>query len=182
MNQRVTVCSPEETKAILEALGDDPSKAKALLQGRFRLTCREANGNVAWEVARENLITDYGRRRFYLDNLGNASAFLFTSPSSEAPLIARAAVLDDGASSSSQFSTIVNPTYDSLTLTKSWFFSFATPASTRRIGTVGLTAYSSASLVGPQRLLAYALVSPVKTQTTSQTLELRYTIALTPVY
>lgn len=181
MTQRVDVCSPEEARAIIEALEYDPAAQPKMLRGSFTLACREANGREAWRVAQENLITDYGRRRLMVDALRNGLVRLFTSPSGEAPLIARSGLADDGAATSAQVTAALNATYDGNALTKSWFTTFSTPASTRRIGTVGLCkGYDTA--FGVFGILAYALLNPVRTQTTTQTLELRYTIALTPVY
>jgi hypothetical protein len=146
--------------------------------------CREADGAVAWEVHQSNLITDLCRRRFFLYPLvgGASGVYCVTSPTVEAPLIGRVSLPDDGNASSSQASAQLTPTYDSLTLTKTWSATFAAPAANRAIGTIGLAAGGRNVNFGPSLLVAYTLLSPSKVQTTTQTLEVLYRITLTPSY
>lgn len=152
-----------------------------MFHGHVDAVCREMDGSVAWEVHQPNLITDYGR-----SVLANGTFYIMrvvTSPATEDADVWRTAFTDDGAAASSQQSTNVTPTYDSFSLTKTWapVSAFAAPASNRRIGIIGLT--DSAKLAGMiSRLTAYTRITPVRTQTPTQTLEVVYKITLTPLY
>ncbi len=179
---KITVCTPDEARRYIEALGPDPLKpSPGQFKGFVDLTCREEDGSVAWEVHQPNLITDWRRLR----GVGQSdwqSPFLFTSPSSEPALRGRSTLTDDGAATSSQ-SAVVTGSYDSITLTWSYLTTFAVPVgSNRRIGTVGLCNSAWNSNYGISGIWAYTVLSPFKTQTTTQTLELRYRVTLIPTY
>lgn len=184
MTPHVEVCSPEEAARLLKKLGHEPARwPEKLLKGYVDLTCREADGSVAWEVHQPNLITDYGRRRF-LDGILH-TFYVVTSPSADAPANGRSGIIDYGTSGTvvaSQESTFVTPTYDAVTLTKTWNITFTAPAYNRALGCIGLTDVGSKPAFGVNGLIAYTLLSPVRTQTTSQTLEVLYRITINPVY
>lgn len=179
---KLTVCTPDEARRYIEALGPDPLKpSPGQFKGFIDLTAREEDGSVAWEVHQSNLITDYRRLRG-VGQSGWNNPFIFTSPSSEPALRGRSTLTDDGAASSAQ-SAGVTGTYDSLTLTWSYLTTFAVPSgSNRRIGTVGLCHVGWSNLYGIVGIWAYTVLSPFKTQTTTQTLELRYRVTLIPTY
>lgn len=181
----VQPCSPDEAARIIAALGDDPRAWKPkMLTGFVDAWCRNADGSIAWEIHQPNLITDTGRRRFFVAGFGanTQGLFLCTSPSSETPAVSRQTLADDGAATSSQASALqATHAYDSLTLTKSFSATFGAPAANRTIGTIALGNGRLANF-GLTLVCAYTLITPVKTQTTSQTLEVLYRITLTPVY
>lgn len=184
MNPTVEVCSPEEADRILKKLGHEPSRwPEKLLKGFVDITCREADGSVAWEIHQPNLITDYGRRRFTEGFL--YGLYVITSPSTDPPANGRSALLDYGTSGSvvsSQESVVVNPTYDSVALTKTWNTTFGVPTFNRAVGCIGLSDVSIKPASGVNGLYAYTLLAPSRTQTTSQTLEVLYRITINPVY
>lgn len=180
MSHLVQECSPAEAARIIAALGDDPRGARErMLHGHVQATCRERDGSVAWEIDQPNLITDLYRRR--LADQVIHQAYVMTSPSTEAPDQLRSSVLDDGNASSSQASAIITSTYDAVTLTRAFTATFSTPAANRQIGVIGLGTGRLAHL-GPYGFYAYTLITPVKTQTTTQTLEVVYRVTLTPIY
>lgn len=176
MSQLVKEYTPEEARRYCAALAGSPVE----LHGHVDAVCREADGSVAWEVHKPNIITDSGRRRL-VNNIW-ATSFIVTSPSTEAADPARTGLPDDGNTSSSQSSGTLNGTYDSITLTRTWANTFAAPAATRQIGTVGLTTRTWSSAFGVFQLMAYTVLTPVKTQGPTQTLEIVYRITLTPIY
>lgn len=146
-------------------------------EGFIDAVCREESSQeVAWELHQRNLFTDYGRREWM--NASIASFQVGTSPSAETPLLARYSLSDNGQTSSSQ-STSVSPTNNSSTNTKTFSTSFGTPSGNRQIGTIGLGIYNN--LFGFDQVVAYSLITPIKTQTTTQTLEIVYRITITPV-
>lgn len=180
MSHHVEVCSPAEAEAIIAKLTkDDP--IDFVLEGHVFLTAREASGKVAWQHDQKNIITDFGRRHFCAFNF--VPAFIVTSPSIETAALGRYALLDDGNASSSQASGSTAPTYDSVTLTKTWSpAAFSAPAANRQIGTVGLCVATRDGNVGLFQTAAFTVLTPVKTQTTAQTLEVVYKVTLTPIY
>jgi hypothetical protein len=181
MKTLVQACSPDEASRIIAQLGDDPSAwPTKMVRGYVDAVCREADGSVAWEAHQPNLFTDHGRRRlFHTGFTAAALSHIFTSPSQEPPAIGRDTLLDDGNASSSQ-SAACNPTYDSLTLTKTFTTTFAAPTTTRSIGTIGFGVGRGAAY-GVSKIYAYTRLSPAKTQTTTQTLEVQYRLVLTPI-
>lgn len=181
MSELIEVCSPEESKRVIAKLGLDRRTMGFSLSGYIDAVCRdEKSGTVAWEIHQPNVITDYGRRSF--SDLGFWSVYVFSSPSTDAASLARYTLLDSGTSNSSQTSTLLTPSYDSITLTKTWTNSFAAPASNRQIGAIGLCRTAKSTALGIYGIIAYALISPIKTQSTLQTLEVLYRVTLTPVY
>jgi hypothetical protein len=178
MTARVQVCSPDEARRIIAALGPPEKAHETMLHGFVDLTCREEDGSIAWEIHQPNVITDYGRRLFFMNGLGDATGYLFTSPSTETPIIGRYALPDTG--NVAQVSGVITHSYDANTLTKTIYYNFPAPASAKQIGTVGVGYVATG--VGPYAIVAYTRISPVKTQGTTQTLELQYRITLTPVY
>lgn len=182
MTPLVEVCSPADAERIIRALGPDPEEwNQRLLHGHVDAVCREQDGSVAWEIHQPNVITDFGRRQMAVQTI--TTMYVGTSPSNEVADAGRSFFPDDGAATSAQLSASVNATYDSVTLTKTWSpAAFAAPAANRQIGMIGLSINSTKSGYGLDGLFAYTVLSPVKTQTTSQTLEVVYKITLTPIY
>lgn len=150
-------------------------------RGEIILTIRE-NGRIVDEVRKSNVVTDVGRRAPVAGNTGLGSLYCFLAPSSEAPAVTRYAIVDDDGSSATSGSG-VTPSFDWNALTKSWFFTFSAPAATRRVGTVGISArLTDVGRCGVYGIVAYTTLSPVKYQTTLQTLELNYRLIYTPTY
>jgi hypothetical protein len=106
------------------------------------------------------------------------------APSKETPTLARSSISTDPAqcfiSGNLGSGTITPATY-----TRTYSFNFATPpASNRTLGTVMWMFYQHGinTWMGPEQIGAYALLTPPKTQTTLQTLEVVYKISMNPVY
>lgn len=201
----VEVCSPAEAQALIDRLGLSPlvpaPSLAARLKGFVDVTCREADGSVAWEAHQENIITDFGLRCFAYGwaaaTSGGGNPFLFLSPNIAPALGARYTLVDTGnciltmaAPSTNTFSTIAGATlaYDGNTLTKTYGYTFPTGA--RRIGTVGLArnvgtssgAVAGGVADGVPEVMCYTVLSPVKSQTSSQTVECLYRVTLTAIY
>lgn len=176
--------TPEDARQVLDRLlsYEKYSTCGATLRGEIELTCREPDGTPAWRVIQPNLFTDSGRRLFAEVGFPASGIYLFTSPSTETASQSRTALPDE--TSSTQHSTALSATSDNSTLIKQWFYTFPAPASNKLIGTVGieskLPSSTASSMVS--RIVAYTVLSPTKTQTTTQTLELLYRVAFTPVY
>lgn len=176
---RVQVCSPHEAEEIIQAMGGH-SPFAFRVEGWLDAVCRNVeDATIAWELHQQNLVTDVGRRHFAGTGLRNTMN-LFTSPSMEVPSIGRYGLLDDGNASSSQASVgTLAATYDALTLTKTFPYTFGAPAANRTIGTVGIGRRLPSGMFG---IVAYTLITPVKVQSTTQTLELQYRLTLTPAF
>jgi hypothetical protein len=189
---RVSVVSPEEAAALMARLragGVENQNARRTavvqggleMKGSFELVARDVeSGDVAWTHKDENLITDFGRRawmdgRFATLQLGFAA-------STELPSAGRCSLSGDVT----QIFTTgnLNPSNNSVTNTKTLSTTFTTPASNRTLGTIWLQRLNeninAAGYV--HGLIAYALLTPPKTQTTTQTLEVVYKISMTPIY
>ena len=184
MKPSVEVCSPEEAARYIRALKGEPSPRPPMdykLNGFVDLTCREDDGSVAWEVHQPNLITDLARRMWTDGNF--YTGYILVSPTTEDADPSRTAFTDNGTAAGGVISVGINPGYDSITRTKTWTATpFTAPALNRQIGLIGLTR-TSQTVAGYMRMLyAYTRLTPVKTQTTSQTLEVVYKITLTPLY
>ena len=189
---KVSVVSPEEATEVLNRLRrGDPSNKNARrtamlqggieLKGSFELTCREAaTGEIAWTHKDDNLITDFGRRgwmdsRFYNLQVGFSS-------STEPPTVSRNSL----ASDVNQIFTSGNnsPSNNSSTHTKTISTTFGTPANNRTLGSIWIQRVNESINASGfvHGMLAYALLTPPKTQTTTQTLEVVYKISMSPIY
>lgn len=150
------------------------------IQGEFDLTCRDAEtGDVAWQVTQPNILTNYGLMLYA--NTGLNQAILGLAPSKEQPLAIRGSLSTDPTQcwASASLSWTVTPS----TYTKQCSTTFTTPASTRTLGTVFIQQFQTAlnANIGPTAIAAYSLLTPFRTQTTTQTVELVYRISVTPV-
>lgn len=187
----VQLLDPEAATEMLRKFGLAPTQLKPRrtlilpgdleLKGSFEMVARDVRtGEVAWQYAGENLITDWGRR-IWMDTRFSNGKIGFTD-SSEVPLAARSAIACDPAQPVVSGSLV--PTNDPATHTKTYSTTFATPAVNRTLGTIGLTSNSQTvqALGGLPGLAAYALLTPPKVQTTVQTLEVTYKISMTPIF
>ena len=187
---KVSVPSPEEAAAALARLraGERENSRPALalyegveLKGSFEITARDVRtGEVAWDYKGTNLITDFGRRawmdmRFYNIQIG-------FSASIEPPTAARGSI--SGDINQIFASGNLSPSNNSVTHTKTVSTTFGTPASNRGLGTIFLFRLNEGVVAhGMARgVIAYALLTPPKTQTTTQTLEVVYKISMSPIY
>lgn len=195
-NYKVQVLSPEEAATFLARKGSylgkplKPDHRKIVangfeVKGEFELTARDAKtGAVDWHVQQENLLTDYGRHYFF--ELGMTNLRLGFCPSQETPNIVRCALATDG----SQTFVSVNLGSGSVTpstYTKQWSTTFGVPNPlvNRTLGTIWTGHYASSgpdAQMGPVVIWSYALLTPPKTQTTVQTLEVVYKLSLNPIY
>lgn len=175
----VQLLSPEETLAILDLIrrkAEDLPSLGVELHGHFDVVCREEDGVVAWERHQDNLLTDLGRRRWLYDNINNPA--IFTCGVAETPNSGRYFLGDN--SQSTQVSTALAPTVDQNALTKTWSYTFAVPSQNRPIGIIGLCDSSNSNQnSGAYTILCYSLLVPMKTQSTSQTLEVSYRLTMT---
>lgn len=145
------------------------------IKGELELTAHEEDGSVAWHVPwQKNLITDYGRRRWAWDCFKTGRVF-FAAPQ-ETPRFDRYSVLEFASSISWQAADPA-PTTDWAAMTKTWAYTFPVPGATRTIGMVGLCDGVNSGY-GTFAINTYSLLTPVKTQTTSQTVELNYRLTL----
>ena len=168
--------STEICAALLRAKSNDSIEWQGFsIKGELELTGREEDGSVAWHVPwQKNLITDYGRRKWSADCFNNGRIFM--SAPQETPRFDRNSILDSTSAASYQASSPA-PATDWAAGTKTWAYTFPVPGSTRTIGVVGL-ADSANSGHGSLYIYTYSLLTPAKTQTTSQTVELNYRLTL----
>jgi hypothetical protein len=188
---RVTTVSPEEGEAVLARLRGATTENKNArrsvvlpggfeLKGSFELVCREEKtGEVAWAHSDNNLITDYGRR-IWMDYKFSGMTLGFCA-STETPTAARSSL--SGDSTQIFFSATLTPSNNSVTNTKTLSTTFTTPPNNRTLGSILLMDYYASAPNGIARgICAYALLTPPKTQTTTQTLEVVYKISMSPIY
>jgi hypothetical protein len=195
---KVSVVNPEEAREVLSRLRPGSpenrnARREAILQGgielkgSFEIVARDAaSGEVAWSHKGENLITDFGRR-VWMDYRINGAQLGFSS-STEPPNSSRCAISSDSAQ---LFVSSVNltPTNNPVTHTKTFVCNSTISANygsgqgNRNLGTIFLLAYNAGLVTGYARnIIAYALMTPPKTQTNTQTLEVIYKISMSPIY
>lgn len=151
------------------------------LRGSFGIVCRESTGEEVWSVEQSNLLTDMGRR-IWMDTALESARIAF-SQSIEPPNPSRYTICCDASNSLAFTSITTTPSNDSVTNTKTFSTTFTTPPVTRTLGTIMLcwnTTNTDAN-VGVYGIAAYALLTPAKTQTTTQTLEVVYRISMSPI-
>lgn len=186
----VQVVSPEEAAELIQKFKQGPENLngrKSLmlagvgvnLEGSFSLTARDAaSGEIEWAHEDKNLITDFGRR-VWADTRFSASVFISFSPSTEVPQSGRYSIPSDVTQcfSSGGFAPVNAPA----THTKTWSTTFGTPGTTRTLGTIALCSATTEGNMGTKFVMAYALLTPPKTQTTTQTLEVVYKVSMNPI-
>lgn len=181
----LTELSPSEAQEILRRMNERGKRtmvcgADMEIKGSCEAVCRDAiTGEVAWQLAQENTVTDYARQCWFEDSMPSSS--IFVAASTETPDFRRYSIctpVDGIASTSSGGITSTNTT---ATLTKTWSTTFGTPSSTRTIGTIGLGSTDGNSRMGIWGIRAYLLLSPPKTQTVNQTLEIVYKLSMSPI-
>jgi hypothetical protein len=154
------------------------------LKGWFEMTCRDArSGEVEWEHKQDNIITDYGRSEFW--GFGWAPMQLGFAPSTETPNLLRTSILTDG-NQAFAYGTSITAVVTPSTYTRTYGpVTFGQPGSNRTLGTL-FTAYYTGTVVsanlGVYYCWSYALLTPPKTQTTTQTIELIYKMSINPIY
>jgi hypothetical protein len=148
------------------------------LVGEFSLTARNSeSGEVEWEHADKNLITDYGRRWWMYAHWSNAA--ICFAPSLEVPQLGRYSISTDATQCVASWITAVNTP---ATHTKTFSTTFGTPAANRTLGTILLCDSSPVTAnKGVVTVCAFALLTPPKTQTTVQTLEVVYRVSMNPI-
>lgn len=189
---KVSIPSPEEAEAALQrlragnAVRTTPRPELTLyegvsLHGAFEITARDAkSGEVEWDYKGTNLITDFGRR-YWMDARFSTIQVGFAA-STEPPTAARSAI--SGDINQIFASGNLSPSNNSVTHTKTVSTTFGTPASNRTLGTIFLQRVNDGVVAqsGTRAVIAYALLTPPKTQTTTQTLEVVYKISMSPIY
>ena len=187
----VAVVSQAEADAFIRRLRNGPenlggSRTMVLaggfeLVGEFSLTARDArSGEVEWEHSGKNLITDFGRR-IWQEARWHQSVIAF-SPSTQAPQSGRYSLGTDGTQCLA--SGALTSTNTPATHTKQYSTTFGTPAANRTLGTIALGRYTgtvASTNEGLMQLMAFALLTPPKTQTPPQTLEVVYKVSMNPI-
>ena len=190
---KVSIPSPEEAEEAIARLRsggplnqrDRRTVALAgglVLKGSFELTAKDAEtGEVAWKHADDNLITDFGRRAWM--DVRFSTLMVGFCPSTEAPIAGRCTLATD--TTQTFLSANLGPSNNTTTHTKtiSTTFGVPNPLVNRTLGTIFLFRGSDAlyTTSGPALMIAYALLTPPKTQTTTQTLEVVYKISMSPI-
>lgn len=153
------------------------------MSGSFELNVSDSRtGQLLWTHTQPNLITDWGRHVWF--DAAWTVVRLGFSPAQEAPNLSRCSVPTDGSqvfvSSNLGIGTVIPATY-----TRQWSVTFSAPASNRTLGTIFTTTTASNSVdtnVGPCQMMSYTLLTPPKTQMTTQTLEVVYRLSMNPIY
>jgi hypothetical protein len=186
---KVDLLSPAQTEAFLRNRKgwENPFTKKPSTQvdgmeivGEFSLTAKDTrSGEVEWEHSGKNLITDEGRRTWMEGRFANLT--LLFAPSVETPISGRYSLVTDSAQSFE--SGGLAATNAPATNTKTFSTTFTAPAVTRTLGTIALGRTSSVARAnrGLYQIVAFALLSPPKTQTTTQTLEVVYKVSMNPI-
>jgi hypothetical protein len=192
-SHKVELISEAEAESFLRRLKESPENRtgkRSLLfpfglevKGEFSLIARDAkSGEIEWEHSQPNLLTDIGRR-FWMENRFSSFRLGFC-PSTEAPNSGRYSIsTDPTANATFVTSTNLTPTNAPATNTKTVSTTFTAPASNRTLGMIavigaGITASVNMGLFAVQ---AYAILTPPKTQSTTQTLEVVYKISMNPI-
>lgn len=185
----VSLIGPEEADALLRRFKKGPARSNVRtlvlasgleLVGEFSLQARDVESKeIEWEHSEKNLITDLGRR-FWMDQHWN-NAYVGFAPSIEPPHIGRYSI---GTDVNQVVATNVAPTNNPATHTKSFSTTYGVPGTNRTLGMIALS-YSGQNAVvtnvGLGYLISYALLTPPKTQTTTQTLEVVYKVSMNPI-
>lgn len=152
------------------------------VKGEFEMVARDVrSGEVEWQVHQENLLTDIAKNAWFDNGLTNLR--LGFAPCTETPSIIRSAIPTDGTQCF--LSANLTPTVTPSTYTKQYSTTFGTPASNRTLGIIWTSFHSGGSFdvnFGPTYIWTYSLLTPPKTQTTTQTLEVVYKLSMNPVY
>jgi len=187
---KVSTVSPEEAAEALARLRggmylNKPERRTLLMEGglvmkgSFELIARDVkSGEIEWAHKDNNLITDFGRRVWMDTRL--SSFQLGFAASTETPSAARFSLAGD----STQLFNSGNlaPSNNNVTNTKTVSTTFGTPPNNRTLGTIWIHQPNVSIATGfVQGVIAYALLTPPKTQTTTQTLEVVYKISMSPI-
>ena len=187
----VEVISPAEANVLLGRMRGGPENRSARrsmvlpggfeISGEFCLTARDArSGEVEWEHTEKNLITDLGRRNWMEARWHNA--IIGFAPSTEIPQAGRYSLSTD--STQCVASAALSPGINGSTHTKTFSTTYVSPASNRTLGTIALCRYTGTVAMtneGLVQLISYALLTPPKTQSTTQTLEVVYRVSMNPI-
>lgn len=188
-NYKVELLSPEQTDAFLQGRKpwENPFTKKPSAQvdgmeivGEFFLTAKDVkSGETEWEYSGKNLITDSGRRAWMETRFGNLNVMF--APSTEVPVAGRSSIVTDATQAFESNGFV--PSNAPATNTKTFSTTFGTPATTRTLGTIALGRVGGSYRAnrGLFQMMAYALLSPPKTQTTTQTLEVVYKVSMNPI-
>jgi len=194
---KVSDVDPDEAREVLTrlrrgGLENRNARRSAILQGgiemkgSFEIVARDAEtGKVDWDYKGENLITDFGRRSWM--DLRFSGMCLGFSSSIEPPTAGRSTISSDSAQLfvSGNISAVNNSVTNTKTLTVNSLISanFGSGQGNRNLGTLFILPHNQAVQTGYVRsVLAYALMTPPKTQTNTQTLEVIYKISMSPIY
>lgn len=188
---KVQVLSPDETSKVLAQLRGLERKTlnpKIVLgcgfeiKGSFEMFARDSkSGEVEWQHAGDNLITDSGRR-WWMYNRFYAYMVIGFCPSKETPMVGRSSLSTDVNQTFSNAN--LAPSNNSVTNTKTISTTFGTPGSNRTLGSIWLATQNTQqdANIGPISMVSCALLTPPKVQTTTQTLEVIYKFTMNPIY
>ena len=188
----VEVISQPDADAILRRMKNDPANPGGYrtvrlpggleISGDFSITARDTkSGEIAWEHSDKNLITDYGRRRWMEQKWGGALVTIGFAPSIETPQLGRYSIASDSTQcvESAAISPVLTGGH-----TKVLSTTFVAPAVNRTLGMIAIMNSQNAGFVsnrGLEFIMAFALLTPSKTQTTTQTLEVTYRVSMNPI-
>lgn len=155
------------------------------LKGELELTARNVeSGEVDWAIQQPNLVTDLGRSAFFFD--GWSTLRLGFAPSIETPSMFRSTLSTDTTQAFMSASSLGGGTATPATYTRQWSTTFTAPGSNRTLGTIWVSAGSGSTVfdatIGPATIWAYSLLTPPKTQTTTQSLEVVYKLSMNPIF
>jgi len=182
MSLKIETVSPEEAELYLKKPESRPRAINlpygGSIVGSAEVTCRDIkSGEVVWKEEAKNVVTDYGRRQWFTE--GIRTMYIFASPSIEAPDFRRNSLIGPYDGNQDPISPGLSGVISGFQ--RVWgVYTFSAPGATRYIGTVGLTAYPNYLFnfqLGVQRIVSYLLLSPAKTQTSSQQMEVIYKLS-----
>ena len=186
----IELVSPVETATLFQRFKGGPASDTARrslvlsggleLTGEFSLTARDVNsGEVAWTHNDKNLITDFGRREWMSSRWVQMS--IAFAPSIESPQLGRYSLSTDA--NQCVCSVLLSPVITVATHTKTFSTTYTVPSVNRTLGTILLCSVASVATAykGIQDVAAFALLTPPKTQTTLQTLEVVYKVSMNPI-
>lgn len=189
MSYSVSLISPEEAEQFIRSIKspDNKNSRRTIvlspgieLKGSFSLTARNHQSNeVEWELHQDNLLTDYGRRMWMEGKFSTIR--LGFCPSIEVPNVGRYSISTDAVANSTFASASLSPVIAPSTFTKTVSTTFGVPTSNRTLGMIGIVRSVPDTSIGLIEVGAFAILTPPKTQTTTQTLEVVYRISMNPI-
>jgi hypothetical protein len=187
----IELLDSEQSLRILRSLAkkDVPAFTSPQFKGHISAVCREEKtGEEVWRVDQDNIITDAFKFLWYgLSTNNNVPPYcqqgvIIVSSFSETPDARRCFITGPTDTANIASNTGITPTFIGSEHARLWSTVFTTPASPRTVACIGFVAnnYTFSARWGAP-YCAYSLITPSKTQGTTQTLEVSYKIYLTGI-